>query len=113
MIEHYTFAKMTIDGTAYTNDLLILPDKRVIPSWRRREGHRLILDDVRVIIDTDPSTLIVGTGRFGLMRPEKQLAQQLERRGITLRAAPTARAVVMYNRQSAEPGTAACFHLTC
>lgn len=113
MIEHYSFGKMTIDGTEYTSDVQVLPDRRVVPSWRRREGHRLALEDLHALLETHPSTLIVGTGRFGLMRPDKGLAAQLEKRGVCLRSAPTAKAAAIYNERCAEPGTAACFHLTC
>ncbi|MBD3241869.1 MAG: hypothetical protein GF331_14870 [Chitinivibrionales bacterium] len=113
MIEHYSFGRMTIDGVEYTSDVVILPDRRVVPSWRRREGHRLALDDLGTVLDARPSTLIVGTGRFGLMRPEKRLAHELEQRGVSIQTATTAKAATLYNERSDEPGTAACFHLTC
>ncbi|MFQ6672661.1 MAG: MTH938/NDUFAF3 family protein, partial [Candidatus Tectimicrobiota bacterium] len=63
-IEDYQFGSMTIDGTRYTADLLVLPSGEVLPEWWRAEGHRLVLEDLTAIVGhgARPETLVIGTG---------------------------------------------------
>jgi hypothetical protein len=59
-IESYEFGRVTIDGREETRDLIVLPD-RVVRDWRRQDGHGLVLDDLRDVLDELPERLLVGT----------------------------------------------------
>jgi hypothetical protein len=60
-IDHYEFGRIVVDGCQETRDLIILPD-RVVRNWWRQQGHALVVDDLREVLDEFPSHLVVGTG---------------------------------------------------
>lgn len=114
MIESYTFGKMVIDGREYTQDLMILPDGTVLDHWWRESGHVLSIRDLTPIIESSPAILIVGCGRYGMMKPDTSLLDELQRMEIQAKVMPTTEAVNAFNdtiRQGIP--CAACFHLTC
>ena len=39
--------------------------------WWRREGHVLHLEDLGTLLDGHPERLVVGTGAYGGMRPDR------------------------------------------
>jgi hypothetical protein len=65
-IDHYEFGRIVVDGREETRDLIILPN-RVVRNWWRQEGHALVVDDLREVLDELPSQLVVGTGANGRM----------------------------------------------
>jgi hypothetical protein len=75
-IDHYEFGRIVVDGCQETRDLIILPD-RVVRNWWRQQGHALVVDDLREVLDELPSHLVVGTGADGRMRPDPSTIQQL------------------------------------
>lgn len=113
-IDAYTFGSMVIDGTSYTSDLIIYPD-RVEPDWWRQQGHFLSGDDIAFALKTaKPDHIVVGTGKFGMMKIDRDLIGQLSASRITLHAAATKRAVEIYNRLAREKkNVLGTFHLTC
>lgn len=114
MIDAYSFGRISVQGKAYQNDLIILPDGEIVSSWWRKSGHQLVLEDLEPVLQTRARVLVVGTGDPGLMKPHPSLAAALEERGIEMVVLPTAEAVKEFNllrKKSAE--TAGCFHLTC
>jgi len=110
-IDHYEFGRIVVDGHEETRDLIILPD-RVVPNWRRRDGHALVLDDLDEVLDELPSHLVVGTGADGRMRPDPDTIQQLQDRGVTVEALPTSQAVRRFGQLDPDHAAAA-LHLTC
>jgi hypothetical protein len=104
---------MEIDSTAYSKDVLILPDGTIISPWWRRDGHRLELEDLEQLLDAGPVVIVAGTGASGLMKPAAGLAESLAGRSIELIALPTEEAVQTYNRVAGNRRTGGCFHLTC
>ena len=113
LIDSYNFGKMVISGREYTADLIIYPDGRIQDSWWRRGGHRLALADIRELVEAAPEIIVVGTGAFGLMKPEADLQSCLREEGIELIARPTGEAARIYRENSREKRVGACFHLTC
>lgn len=97
MIELYTFGKMLIDGREYRQDLMILPNGTVIDQWWRKSGHVLSIHDLDPIIESSPAILIVGSGQYGMMKPDTSLLDQLRRMGIQTRIMPTEEAVRTFN----------------
>ena len=112
MIDSYSFGSVTVDGTRYSSDVIIYPD-RVDSSWWRREGHNLCLEDLEEVLRYRPEVLVIGRGKPGLMAVRTDLVEELHQRGIELHSAPTAKAVQLYNRMSPGKKVVAALHLTC
>jgi hypothetical protein len=110
-LEEYRFGRVLVDGRQETRDLIVLPG-RVVREWWRREGHVLVLDDFREIMDELPERLIVGTGATEQMRPDRHAMDALRARGTEVEVLPTPEAVLRYGR-SDPARTAAALHLTC
>lgn len=111
-IEHYAFGTITIDGTTYRSDVIVLPD-RVAPDWWRKNGHGLVLEDLGEIVADPPETLIVGTGAYGAMVVPAETIAALEELGVEVITEPTGEAVETYNRLAPAGRVAAGLHLTC
>ena len=110
-IDSYKFGRMIIDGAAYTDDLIILPD-RLLTGWWRNKGHIFALDDCRELLKAQPSFIVFGIGAYSLVKLSPDLIEELNRRKIEYQALPTKAACERFN-QAANPGTAGAFHLTC
>lgn len=113
VITSYCFGRMEINQKTYSKDVLILPDGRIASPWWRRDGHHLVLDDLRDMISAKPDVIVAGTGARGLMQPSAALLELLAQYSIEFIAQPTAKAVQTYNNLSKTRKTGACFHLTC
>ncbi|MDP8959337.1 MAG: MTH938/NDUFAF3 family protein [Actinomycetota bacterium] len=112
-IEDYRYGYIRIDGREERKDV-VLTRSGVHSNWWRKEGHSLVLDDLRTVLEQAPQVLVVGTGTAGNMRPAPQLAEELAERGIEMEAAPTAEAVRRFNELlDLEVDAAAALHLTC
>ncbi|MBD3322256.1 MAG: hypothetical protein GF350_14245 [Chitinivibrionales bacterium] len=113
MIEKYSFGHIVINGKSYNSDLLVFPDGSVHDNWRRKQGHKLLLEDLVELVAQQPEIIIAGTGAYGIMKPEKNLDTELSVKGIELRCAPSKKAVEIYNKLLSDKKAGACFHLTC
>ncbi|MFW9905333.1 MAG: Mth938-like domain-containing protein [Candidatus Thorarchaeota archaeon] len=113
IIEQYSFGKIRISGKSFSNDVIIFPDE-VIPSWWRKEGHNLHMEDLDDVIERKPELLIIGTGFNGVMRVSQDLINQLEELGINTTVMKSTDAVKEYNKLIKEKKRiAAGLHLTC
>ena len=112
MIESYSFGRMVVDGQTYTSDLIILPD-RILPSWWRKSGHHVCLEDLTDIIPSKLEILVIGTGFFGLMKVDPDISSELKSKEIILITNKTKEAVKKFNNLSTSKKTAGAFHLTC
>ncbi len=110
MIESYDFGRIVIDGRTYTRDVLIFPD-RVLGSWWRKEGHSLSVEDLKEVLEFGPKTLVIGTGRSGLLKVKDETRERLESEGIEVIVESTGKACDVLN--SLGPNAAGAFHLTC
>ena len=113
MIETYAFGSIIINGKEYNSDIIIFPDGTVKASWWRKEGHRLSIEDISDLIQSAPELIIVGTGAYGFMKPERELEGRLKDKGIELKTAPTDQAITLYKALYQKRKLGACFHLTC
>ncbi len=112
-IDAYEFGRIVIDGREYSGDCLIL--KGVVrPGWRRREGHRLLPEDLTTILEAKPAMLVVGCGAFDRMTISPAARQTLESSDIRLEALDTRQAVERFNELVEQHiDVAGAFHLTC
>jgi len=111
-IDDYSFGRITVEGSTYTSDLIILPD-RIEPDWWRTSGHNLDVDDLRLVLHKPPDVLVIGQGAYGRMIVPQASLRALEDAGIEVVALPTAEAVQRYNELCETRSTAAALHLTC
>ena len=114
MIDAYQFGNIVIDGIPYTKDVIITTSG-VQADWWRKEGHKLQLEDIQSVIDAArPKSLVVGTGKFGILKVNDSVKDYLESRKINLHAEPTDKAIKIYNRLVLiEKKVVGAFHLTC
>ena len=113
MIEHFSFGSIIVDGITYTNDIKIIQGK-VIPSWWRKSGHQVNIEDIHDIIDAKPNILVLGKGKPGLMKSTPSLCEFLKQNGIELIEEKTSKAIKTFNRLFKQAkNVCAGFHLTC
>lgn len=112
MIDSYSFGKIVVAGKTYTTDVIIYPDQ-VDSGWWRKEGHRLVLEDLAQVLAARPQVVVVGTGHSGLMRVSPEVERDLQKAGIELKVAPTSEACLIYNQLYSRKMVIAALHLTC
>lgn len=112
MIEDYRFGHIVIDGESYTSDVIIYPD-RVDANWWRKQGHRLLPDDVEGVVQSEARTLIIGTGAYGLMGVPQETLDWLNEQGFEVIVEKTGEAWQTYNRLSEGSEVMAALHLSC
>lgn len=112
-ITHYSFGKIVIDGNEYTQDIIVFPDK-VFPSWWRKEGHSLCMEDLAEVLKSNVNILVIGTGAYERMHVPLSLIEELKNRGIECFVRSTEKAVALFNQFLSEgKSVAGAFHLTC
>ena len=111
-IGHYSFGKIIIDGTTYTSDVIIYPDK-VNSSWWRKTGHNLEVADLTDVMNEKPEILVIGTGASGLMKVAEETLSYLKSKDIEVFVLRTDEAVEKFNKLQRDKKVIAAFHLTC
>jgi hypothetical protein len=112
-VEYKSFGTLIIDGKEYSSDVIIYPDGKICDSWKRKKRHRLFMDDITDLIASEPKIIIAGTGKYGILKPEKGLRGLLEKKGINFFAYPIRKAVREYNKICGKIKVGVCFHLSC
>ena len=112
VIDSYQVGEITINGKAYSSDVIIFPD-RVQGSWWRIKAHELCLEDIAGAIAENPEVLIVGTGVSGLVTVLPEVKQEIAARDIKLIVEPTSEACKTYNQLSRSQKVVAALHLAC
>ena len=111
-VDSYEFGAIVVDGRTYRTDLLIWPG-RLKGDWWRSESHLLQIPDVFEALAAAPQVLVVGTGAYGRMAVDPELAAYLKDKGIDLVAQPTPEACRAINHMPENRRWAAALHLTC
>lgn len=111
-IENYRFGSITIDGATYREDLIICPD-RIVTNWQRREGHSLVPEDLREVLEPKPDVLIIGRGAYGALKIPESTRAWLAERNIQLIDLVTLKACDRYRELADKGGVIAGLHLTC
>ena len=116
-IDSYSFGTLVINNKTYTDDLIILPDGKILKPWWRKRGHQLTMDDLRELIDSSPEIIVAGTGVSGGVsggvKPDKNLEPELSKLGIEFIVAPNEEAIRIFNELATDKRVGAGFHLTC
>jgi len=112
-IDSYRFGKMVVDGKLFDNDLIIRPGC-IEDNWWRVDGHTLMVEDIRSVIEEDkPDVLVVGTGKYGILKVCPDTETFLKEKDVDLIAVKTDKAVAQFNRINSTKKVVGCFHLTC
>ncbi len=113
-ISSHEFGRIVVDGQVHAADLIVHPG-RIEGAWRRLQGHYLHIRDLETVWDSSPDTLIVGTGYHDRMVVPEETRDLVRELGVHIHAAPTGRAVELFNRLTADPAhkVVAALHLTC
>ncbi|HDK35599.1 MAG TPA: hypothetical protein ENG82_01735 [Bacteroidetes bacterium] len=113
MITGYRFGKIVIDGKPFTHDLILIGNE-IKPDWWRTESHRLDIEDIRSVIEeAHPTILVLGTGKFGMMKVPEETKNWLTAQGVQLIVETTGKAVKIYNRLSETQNIVGAFHISC
>ena len=112
-IEQCSFGVLVINGETYTDDLIILPDGKILKPWWRQRGHQLTTVDLEKLLNASPEVIIAGTGVSGGVKPDHNLKKNLSLLAIELIAEPNEKAIKIFNKLPPEKRVGACFHLTC
>ena len=112
-IEKYRFGKMIINGNSYTSDLIIFTDS-IQTNWRRKKGHSVHMDDLKSIFDKNIETLVIGTGKYGLVEVPEEVIVELSSRNIDVLVEKSSEAVTRFNELvEKKVKVAGAFHLNC
>jgi len=112
--ESFSFGSIRIDGVTYEHDVVIdrgeVRKRKKKPSRRFRHdfGHTPL--SIEEQIPWHCRRLVIGTGT-GALPVMEQVQREAERRKIELVIVPTARAIELLERESAD--TNAILHVTC
>ena len=113
-IDDYRFGHIRIDGSDYSDDVMIVGGQVLSPWWREHGGHVYDLRDMAALLEEVPPAVVLGTGRYGRVRIPDETRQALEEAGAEVVVARTPEAVEEYNRRADEgQDVAAALHLTC
>lgn len=113
MITEFSFGKIVVDGKTYKNDIKIV-DGRVISEWWRRSGHRVEVEDITDVLETEPEVVVIGKGSPGLLKSTVSLRDYLAANHIELIEKKTSKAIHVFNglfQQGRK--VAAGFHISC
>lgn len=110
-IDDYKFGRIVIGKKVYTKDVIVFPD-HVKENWWRKSGHNLVEDDIKDVIEYRPELLVIGRGKFGLMKVGEELLKKLKELGVEVVVGKTDEAIRVYNSSDVERKVGA-FHLTC
>ena len=113
-IGQYSFGKIVIDGQQYKSDVIIYPD-RIDDKWWRADGHNLIISDLPFLPKHPPNILVIGQGKYGLMKISQDFQNLIKENKLDCRFAKTDEAVEIYNNlwNTGAKDMVAALHLTC
>ena len=113
MITDFSFGKIVVNGKTYTDDIKIVRG-RVISDWWRKRGHRVDVEDIADILESEPDTVVIGKGSPGLMKTSNHLRESLVAHNILLIEKKTSKAIEVFNKLFQEGRkVAAGLHITC
>ena len=113
MITEFSFGKIVVNGKTYKNDIKIV-DGQVISEWWRKRGHRVEVEDITDILESEPAVVVIGKGSPGLLKSTASLRDYLAANQIELIEKKTSVAIGVFNgllQQGRK--VAAGFHISC
>ena len=116
-IDHTDFGTITIEGTVFDHDVLILPNGEVKKRKKKLSkaiygtSHILSLDEAKYVYQPGIARLIIGTGQDDHVRLSDEAAGYFKRKHCRVDLAPTPTAILAWNE--ARDAVLGLFHVTC
>lgn len=116
-IDQTDFGMITIAGTVFDHDVLILPNGEVKKRKKKLSkaiygtSHTLSLDEARYVYKAGIERLIIGTGQYDNVRLSDEAADYFKRKHCRVDLAPTPTAIQTWNE--ADGAVLGLFHVTC
>lgn len=112
-IKEYKFGEVKVGNKCYYNDIIILPVK-IITNWWRKEGHLLLPEDLKEVINSGISILIIGKGYSSCMVVPDNTIKYLSEYKIKAIPLDSISACKEFNHLLKEgKKIGLCLHLTC
>ncbi|MFZ3062889.1 MAG: MTH938/NDUFAF3 family protein [Actinomycetota bacterium] len=116
-IEGTKFGSVTIDGETY-EDVLIVEGKvlrRDKDKIRAIYGtsHVVRKEETEELLKGNPEVVIIGTGQYGSLSVDPEVASLIREAGAELIALETPKAIQKFNEISTTKHTNALLHVTC
>lgn len=111
MIDSYRFGEVIVNGRRYTHHVVV--SGNTVRKWRTKEGHLLCPEDLADIIKEGPEVVVIGTGKFGLVRVPETVLDYATNHRVKLICQATDEACRTYNSLAASTSVTAALHLTC
>ena len=117
-IDSVRFGSITVDGTRFDHDIVLMPDGRVkkrkkkISKKTYGTSHILSLAEIEKTVESASiEILIVGTGHLHRVRLSDEAAEYLAHRQCQVKLCPTNKAAKLWNEL--EGRVLGLFHITC
>jgi len=116
-IEKVRFGSIVVGGETLTHDVLIRLNgkvkkrKKKLSKEKYGTSHLLSLEEAEHIYQEGAERLIVGSGKFGLVKLTDEAAAYFAERGCRVDLLPTRKAAAAWNE--ARGAVLGLFHITC
>lgn len=118
-IDSTEFGSITVDGNAYTHDILIQLSGEVVKRKKKLSkkhygtSHIISLDEAEFVFEKGCDTLVLGTGQYGNVKLSPEAAEFFEQHGCRVILKPTPDAIEIYNKTIGKAKAIGLFHVTC
>jgi hypothetical protein len=116
-IDQTEFGSITIEGTTFDHDVIILPTGEVKKRKKKLSkaiygtSHIVSLDEAKHVYEPGIERLIIGTGQYDNVRLSDEAADYFKRKHCRVDLEPTPAAIRTWNE--ARGAILGLFHVTC
>jgi len=116
-IDKTTFGSITVEGTAFSHDIIIRPDgqvkkrKKKLSKAAYGSSHTLSLDEAKHLYKKGTERLIIGSGQYGVTKLSDEAVEYLQQKNCLVELLPTPQAIESWNRSKGV--VVGMFHITC
>jgi hypothetical protein len=116
-IDRTQFGSVTIDGKAFTHDVLIRLDGQIKKRKKKLSkavygtSHTISLAEAKHLYQKGAARLLIGAGQYGTVALSQEATAYLERHRCQVELLPTPEVIPAWNQ--AEGAVIAMLHVTC
>lgn len=111
------FGWIRVGGDKYEHDVVIRLDGKVKKRKKKLSkavhgtSHKLSLDEVKHVYEKGATSIVIGSGQYGVLALSKEAAAFFEKKGCEIHILPSPKAVDLWNEL--EGPVIGLFHVTC